>query len=116
MEADPLVAAKFWTPPFSIFGRGRGEQVRLGNGRWVEAPPPLRSGKHLPGLSKASAFEVRRANTLAKRAFKSLAWKSTACALSASPGTFLDFPEAQELRERQRLLHQCNVSGCTPNC
>ena len=33
------------------------------------------SGKHLtgvPGLSKASAFEVRRANTLAQRAFKSL--------------------------------------------
>ena len=31
MEADPLVAAKFWTPPFSTFGRGRGEQVRLTN-------------------------------------------------------------------------------------
>ena len=31
MEADPLVAAKFWTPPFSTFGRGRGEQVRLAN-------------------------------------------------------------------------------------
>ena len=33
MEADPLVAAKFWTPPFSTFGRGWGEQVRLGHGR-----------------------------------------------------------------------------------
>ena len=35
---------------------------------------PTRQGKHLtgvPGLSKASAFEVRRANTLAQRAFKS---------------------------------------------
>ena len=29
MEAGPLVAVKFWTPPFSTFGRGRGEQVRL---------------------------------------------------------------------------------------
>ncbi|CAE7762207.1 unnamed protein product [Symbiodinium sp. CCMP2592] len=40
-EADPLVAAKFWSPPFSTFG----------------------SGGHLTGvahLSKAAAFEVRK--------------------------------------------------------
>ncbi|CAE7246456.1 unnamed protein product [Symbiodinium sp. CCMP2592] len=106
MEADPLVAAKFWSPPFNTFGLGRGEQVRLQNGRWVDAPPALRAGGHLTGLaglSNTAAFEVRRANTLALRALKSLSRaveENFLCYVCQAWDSYLwYFPEAEELRE-----------------
>ncbi|CAE7799530.1 unnamed protein product [Symbiodinium sp. CCMP2592] len=111
MEADPLVAAKFWSPPFNTFGLGRGEQVQLQSGRWVEAPPALRSGGHLTGvagLSKAAAFEVRRANTLALKALKTLSRaveENFLCFVCQPWDSYLwYFLEAEELKETRGIF------------
>ncbi|CAE7461731.1 HYDIN [Symbiodinium sp. CCMP2592] len=70
----------------------RGEQAQLQNGRWVDA----------------AAFEVRRANTLALRALKSLSRaveENSLCYVCQPWGSYLWYlPEAEELRETKGIF------------
>ncbi|CAE7205793.1 unnamed protein product [Symbiodinium sp. CCMP2592] len=109
MEADPLVAAKFWSPPFNTFGLGRGEQVQLPNGRWVDAPPALRSGGHLTGVAGLSKAVALRALKSLTRAVE----KNSLCYVCQPWDSYLwYFPEAEELRETRGIFSTSFPLSC----
>eukprot|EP00439_Symbiodinium_sp_Y106_P067549 s312_g11.t1 len=93
----------FWSPA----GKDKMERIEAD----PLAPPPLRSGKHLTSaraFEGVRQFEVRRANTLAQRAFKSLTKaleEHCLCFVCQPWHSYLwYFPEAQELRERRQVF------------
>ena len=111
MDLDPLVVAKHWGPERPLFVRERGRQVQLVDGRWVNGPPAVRDMKHLDGfpwLPNKVAFEVRRANQVARRSLRSLAnapAEHTLCSVEHPWYSYLwYFPEAVALANRPEIF------------
>ena len=63
MEGDPLVAAKFRTPPFATFGMSRREQVQLLNPQLMSSSCSCGLGFQLPCRCNSSSIRLLNCKT-----------------------------------------------------